>query len=383
MRVELGIDVGLEQLAEQLTTSRPDLAKARRALVQRITDLQRAAEEVSATVARLRYLEGVVGLTEEGWSARRTELLDAMASGARSGLDAWLGDYFHAVATGRMEAVERLRSLESSLPDGSDVLARRCRATVEALRSTWWEVAAPLLAAGADGIRGAGDREVPSRPVRHLLELVLVRLALGHDPPMLDQAAERIHDLADAEQLTSTVAALHARLLLRQDCAADAPAAIVDADADDMEVASAAPSSTLPSQRRSRPTRTSMPCSSPRGLRSLPARRSTTWRSRSPGCSPRFRRPSISPRASGRLANDSPTDAVAALERAVDSAGRHHLIAHAYDLMAASTDDAATAADQAYQAGLRWVSAGDYAAELRATRPFCTSSQATWMRWSA
>jgi hypothetical protein len=178
------IDLGLGAVAGHIAVLPPQqgLVEARQLLVKRAVDLQAAVADVSATIQRLRGLELVVRFTEAGWATRRDELMAACGVDAVHGLAEWLDDWFTALAALRLDAVDRLVSLEPSLPPGTGMLVRRCRATSAALDSRDWDVAAPLLETGARGV-AVGSDSVPSTSVRRDLWVLLVRLALAVERP--------------------------------------------------------------------------------------------------------------------------------------------------------------------------------------------------------
>ena len=194
MRRDRGLDLRIADVAASLSDLPPQQAieNARNALIGRVADLQAALSDVSATIQRLEDLARVVRFTDEGWPARRDELLGELSTDPSGGLAGWLSDWFIAVAARRVAALDRLMSLKDALPPGSQVLFRRCQATTSALEQGTWGVAVPLLIRGARGIPIVGD-VIPDSDTRRDLWVLLVRFALrlGRDDDaraLLDEA---------------------------------------------------------------------------------------------------------------------------------------------------------------------------------------------------
>jgi len=213
LRTGSGLDLALSEAAAQVGSLSPveGLGEARKFLVRRVADLQAALVEVSGSIQQLRELQQVVRFTEAGWPERERELATTSADRPQEGLGDWLDDWFTAMAALRLDACRRLVGMASSLPAGTEVLVRRCLATSAALESgSHWEVASPLLLAGARGV-STGTGVVPSAETRQHLWELLVRfaLALGREEqarstldearaaaggPVLDVLAERMRD---------------------------------------------------------------------------------------------------------------------------------------------------------------------------------------------
>ena len=161
------ISLGLLKLGSELQSVQTTggIREARRQLQQKASELQAAFADVTATIERLRDLEEIVRFTELGWPSRRDEIAESCKTDPQSGLSVWLDDWFTAVAALRIDAATRLLSMEESLPAGTDMLVRRCRAATEAVLSYTWDVGAPLLLAGARGI-DVGAQTVPRDSTR-------------------------------------------------------------------------------------------------------------------------------------------------------------------------------------------------------------------------
>ncbi|WP_328470676.1 hypothetical protein OHA21_05165 [Actinoplanes sp. NBC_00393] len=180
LRQKRRIDLGLSAALPEITAHAPaaGFQHAHQVLLQRAADLQGAIADLSAAMARIRDGERVVRFTELGWPERRAELTAECADRPLDGIADWLDDWFCAVAAYRLDACARLTGIASSLPAGTGILVRRCTATWAALTVRHWEVAAPLLEAGARGVP-VGDRIVPDMEVRQDLWMLLVRFALN------------------------------------------------------------------------------------------------------------------------------------------------------------------------------------------------------------
>ncbi|MEU4425895.1 hypothetical protein AB0F81_35190 [Actinoplanes sp. NPDC024001] len=210
LRDKRRIDLGLAAARQSITDLQPaaGFQQAHQLLLQRATDLQGAITDLTATMSRIRDCERVVRFTELGWPERSTELAAECVADPLAGLADWLDDWFTGVAAVRLDACDRLTWMAPSLPAGTGHLVRRCAAATRAVRGRFWDVAAPLLWAGARGVT-VGDRSVPEPETRQDLWILLIRFALATGNT---EDAHRAFDEAGGAQPGPVLRALEQRL---------------------------------------------------------------------------------------------------------------------------------------------------------------------------
>lgn len=205
------LDAGLDSVIEAITEA-GEPSKAVRVAKKELRERARAAravvDEVEGLRSKVRHLADVLRFSEEGWPERRGLLEAELGQDPLDGLAGWLAEWFSAMSLGRIAAADRLADIDH-MPPGAAPLVERCFTTARGLEQRAWHVAEPLLAAGAAGV-AVGDRVVPEdAETRHLLGLLLARLALELGR---DDDAERCLDAASASGDTPALNALRSRL---------------------------------------------------------------------------------------------------------------------------------------------------------------------------
>ena len=171
LRQERGVDLAMADTVHRLAELSPNqgVQEVRQLLLRRVSDMQSSVADISSAMQQLRELQHVLPYTEAGWPERHRELAEACKVDALLGVRRWLEDWFTALAAMRLDACQRLVSMAELLPPGTEVLLRRCEATVRALKDEsvslgestaeddWWPVAAPLISAGAHGVHIGAD----------------------------------------------------------------------------------------------------------------------------------------------------------------------------------------------------------------------------------
>ncbi len=208
------IDVGLDAIVaaiEREPTARRAVDTASVMLRDRIGALKQVRRELKKLEARVAYVGEILPFTEDGWPERRDELAAEFEADPLRGLASWLEDWFEGVSRCRHDALDRMMDVPG-FPNAAGLLLDRCATTSAALHEHDWDVARPLLAAGAAGIDIFGVL-TPSAEIRREVRLVLARLAI--ETERYDEADELLESLG-VDGVTAGVTALRARLRRRR-----------------------------------------------------------------------------------------------------------------------------------------------------------------------
>jgi hypothetical protein len=208
LRTENEIDAGLNKVAEKAKAER-DLVKAatiaRRLLRERLEALEDAEARLRDLIDKIGHLRAIMSYTLDGWPRERERLRSLTQKDPTAGIAGWLQYWYTAAGSYRLDAVAWLAD-EVPLPEGVDLLAERGKLAANGLKQLNWHLAAPLLGAGATGLRVDGHK-VPKPEVQTSLRLLLGRLALAAGK--LDQAEEILR--AEDYVIDAAVLALQAR----------------------------------------------------------------------------------------------------------------------------------------------------------------------------
>jgi hypothetical protein len=209
LRAEREIEAALDKVAVT-ASAEGDLARAattaRRLLRERIEALEDAETKLWDLIDMIGHLRAIVSYTSDGWPQERERLRSLMRTDPAGGIARWLQYWYTAAGSHRLDSMAWLVD-QVSLPEGADLLAERCRLAALGLRQRNWHLAAPMLKAGAAGLRVDG-REIPESEVQASLQLLLARLALTAG--MLDQADE-VLQAAQVHDVSAPALALQAR----------------------------------------------------------------------------------------------------------------------------------------------------------------------------
>lgn len=179
LRSERGIDVGLDKVAQDVEVA-TDLGagatSVRRALKKRARALDEAQAELLSLIKKVEHLKAILPFKEEGWPSQHARLQRLTVSDPAGAVRAWLQYWFEAVGSCRLDAAGRLVR-EVPLPAGAGLIAERATVAATGVERRDWDLAAPTLLAGADGLRVGAD-VVPTPEVRASLQRLLARLAL-------------------------------------------------------------------------------------------------------------------------------------------------------------------------------------------------------------
>jgi hypothetical protein len=180
LRAERGIDAGLDKVAEDAeaaTDLEVEATSVRRALRKRAAALEEAQAELLNLTRQVAHLKSILPFKEECWPNRLNRLRKLAADDTTGALKAWLQYWFEAIGSYRLDASGRLVR-EAPLPEGCGLISERAMVAAVGLERRDWDLVAPMLSAGADGIQ-VGSDTVPTPEVRTTLQRLLARLALA------------------------------------------------------------------------------------------------------------------------------------------------------------------------------------------------------------
>jgi hypothetical protein len=209
LRTEGEIEAALDKVAET-AKAEADLVKAattaRRLLRERLDALEDAEAELQDLIDQIGHLRAIMSYTPDGWPRERKRLRSLLDKDPTAGIAGWLQYWYAAAGSHRLDALAWLVD-EVPLPEGADLLAERGKLAASGLEQRNWHLAAPMLEAGATGLRVDGSK-VPKLEERASLRLLLARLALTAG--MLDQA-EEVLGAAEDRETGAAALALQAR----------------------------------------------------------------------------------------------------------------------------------------------------------------------------
>ncbi|RZU75499.1 hypothetical protein EV384_4043 [Micromonospora kangleipakensis] len=210
LRRESEIDAALDNVI-QAAQAQVDLTEAattaRRLLRDRLQALEDARAELWELTKKLGHLRAILPHREEGWPEERAKLRSLLETDPAAGVAAWLQYWYGAVGAYRLDALRWLVR-DVPLPAGAELLTERLEVASSALERRDWQLAAPILAVGAAGLRVKHRDVLASRTQTHL-QLLLARIALSTG--RLDEAAELLPKAEDGDAVAGFLA-LRARL---------------------------------------------------------------------------------------------------------------------------------------------------------------------------